>query len=99
MTKGMNRFIRVHVSRTHDARNRSNDSAVALGTHVGMQAHALQSQTPMNETPDHQTKKSKEQKAEPKRDSGRERRAMNERCDAVKRWIDDGDEPAVRGID
>jgi hypothetical protein len=53
----------------------------------------------MNETPDHQTKKSKEMKAEPKRDSGRERRAMSERCDAVKRWIDDGDEPAVRGID
>jgi hypothetical protein len=53
----------------------------------------------MNETPDPPERKTKEMKAEPKRDSGRERRAMNERCDAVKRWIDDGDEPAVRGID
>ena len=53
----------------------------------------------MNDKPDHPQKQSKEQKAEPKRDSGRERRAMSERCDAVKRWIDDGDEPAIRGID
>lgn len=64
-----------------------------------MQAHALQTQTPMNETSDHSKKEKKEQKAEPKRDSGREHRAMRDRCDAVKRWIDDGDEPAVRGID
>jgi hypothetical protein len=64
-----------------------------------MQAHALQSQLPMNETPDHQQSTTKELKAEPKRDSGREHRAMSERCDAVKRWIDDGDEAAVRGID
>ena len=82
-----------------DERTRPVCGAVALGTDVGMQAHALQSQTPMNETPDHPKRSTKEMKAEPKRDSGRERRAMSERCDAVKRWIDDGDEPAVRGID
>lgn len=53
----------------------------------------------MNETPDQPKRPTKEMKAEPKKDSGRERRAINERCDAVKRWIDDGDEPAIRGID
>ena len=53
----------------------------------------------MNKTSDRSERSTKEMKAEPKRDSGRERRAMNERCDAVKRWIDDGDEPAIRGID
>lgn len=53
----------------------------------------------MNETPSPQRRTTKEMKAEPKHDSGRERRAMSERCDAVKRWIDDGDEPAIRGID
>lgn len=82
-----------------DERTRPVCSAVALGTDVGMQAHELQSQTPMNKPPDPSERKTKEVKTEPKRDSGRERRAMNERCDAVKRWIDDGDEPAVRGID
>ena len=103
MTKGMSRFIRVHVSRigahSLDERSRPDCSAVALGTDVGMQAHALQSQSPMNKTSDRSERSTKEMKAEPKRDSGRERRAMNERCDAVKRWIDDGDEPAIRGID
>ncbi len=99
MTKGMSRFIPVHVSRTLIERNRPDCSAVALGTDVGMQAHPLQTQIAMDKTPDHQKRSTREMKAEPKRDSGRERRAMNERCDAVKRWIDDGDEPAIRGID
>lgn len=103
MTSGMRRFMRVHVSRigalTLDERSRLVCCAVALGTDVGMQAHGLQTETPMNEQPDHPKRSTKEMKAESKRDGGRERRAMSERCDAVKRWIDDGDEPAVRGID
>ena len=32
-------------------------------------------------------------------DSGRARKVVSERADAVRRWIDDEDEPAVRGID
>lgn len=95
--------MRVHVSRigarTLDERGRPVCCAVAPGTDVGMQAHELQTQSPMTKTSDHQKRTTKEMKAEPARDSGREHRAMSDRCDAVKRWIDDGDEPAVRGID
>lgn len=34
-----------------------------------------------------------------KKDTDRERRAVEDRYEAVRRWIDDGDEPAIRGID
>ena len=32
-------------------------------------------------------------------DGARMRKAMSERCAAVRRWIDDDDDPACRGID
>ena len=35
----------------------------------------------------------------PKKDTERERHAIDERCEATRRWIDDEDEAAIRGID
>ena len=34
-----------------------------------------------------------------KKDTNRERRAVEDRYEAVRRWIDEDDEPAIRGID
>jgi hypothetical protein len=53
----------------------------------------------MNEQPEHQRRQTKEIKPVRQGDSDRERTAMDDRCDAVRRWIDDNDDPAVRGID
>jgi hypothetical protein len=35
----------------------------------------------------------------PDGDDDRSRKAIDERYEAVRRWIDDDDEPVVRGID
>src|SRR4051812_45976482 len=55
--------------------------------------------TLMNEPSERQRSPSRDVKNERRGDSGRERRAMDDRCAAVRRWIDEDDEPAVRGID
>lgn len=52
----------------------------------------------MNEPAASQRSRS-QQKPVSKKDTDRERRAVQERYEAVRRWIDDGDEPAIRGID
>jgi hypothetical protein len=53
----------------------------------------------MNEPADHQRRRNREIKPVTKQDSERERRAMDERYEAVRRWIGEDDEPAIRGID
>jgi hypothetical protein len=59
----------------------------------------LQSQVPMSEPAEHQRRRTRDMKTVTKKDTDRERRAMDDRCEAVRRWIDDDDEPAIRGID
>ncbi|HUS27210.1 MAG TPA: hypothetical protein VMZ53_01840 [Kofleriaceae bacterium] len=53
----------------------------------------------MNESADPQHRTTREMKAVSKKDTGRERQVMDERCVAARRWIDVDDEPAIRGID
>ena len=53
----------------------------------------------MNEPAESQRRRTRDTRTVTKGDTDRERRAMSERCDAARRWIDDADEPAIRGID
>jgi len=53
----------------------------------------------MNETAEHERRRNRELKSVAKKDTDRARRAVDDRCEAVRRWIDDEDEPAIRGID
>jgi hypothetical protein len=53
----------------------------------------------MSEPAEHQRRRTRDMKTVTKKDTDRERRAMDDRCEAVRRWIDDDDEPAIRGID
>jgi hypothetical protein len=53
----------------------------------------------MNERADQQRRRTHEMKAVSKKDTDRERRALDDRYEAVRRWIGDDDESAIRGID
>jgi hypothetical protein len=53
----------------------------------------------MNEPPEPQRRSAVELKPVAQKDSERERRAMDDRYEAARRWIGDDEESAVRGID
>jgi hypothetical protein len=55
----------------------------------------------MNETSDRQRRRNKQQPAVDASDGddARVRKAMDERCEAVRRWIGYDDDVACRGID
>jgi hypothetical protein len=53
----------------------------------------------MKESAQSQRRRTKQSSGAPEGDEGRARKAVADRSEAVRRWIDDEDEPAVRGID
>jgi len=53
----------------------------------------------MSQPSEHLRRPTLEMKAVSKKDTDRARRAVDDRYEAVRRWIDEDEEHAIRGID